>query len=443
MARDPGKNLVMLIEDERIVLAPPGADTPVSIDLPGRWSDLEAEAIGRLLRDHLGKACPTAGRVLVGVPASWVLTQRLNVPSTDPAMIASAVRLRVNRDYATDAEDLVSDYTISRSDSGSEVLIGVTMRSRLDCLGQALQHAGLKPAAIHITTQAFSDPKQGDASYLRIQSSSAELIRIQHGYVDDLRTLCDGLDATDPETSARSVVSTLMNDPRLSSASGKMILVSDPEQGSICEAIEARLASAGGADQTETVHESAVEVLKRRASACDLLDLHRCRASHEPSGRWTPRRKLGAYAAAAALLIVIGVGGMWWSREYRLSSLQAQALSMQPEAEALGLVKQKLDDTGAWFDKRVDILSCLHELTQCVPSDSGLRLTELRMNADHGGSLQGRSGSRGAMLRYLDAMQASDRLADVELRDSAEAVNGKREVRFEIVFRVTNGRRGS
>jgi Tfp pilus assembly protein PilN len=76
-------------------------------------------------------------------------------------------------------------------------------------------------------------------------------------------------------------------------------------------------------------------------------------------------------------------------------------------------------------------------LTECVPARGELWLAEFRINGEHTGSLQGRAESRGVMLEFLRALQDSDKLTDVALRDSAETQDGGRVVRFEITFRLT------
>lgn len=440
MSREAGKYRVMLIEEKRVVLDAPDGAAPLTIDLPGRWSDLDPETIGNLIRDRAGGASANAGRVLIGAPASWVLSKALHVPSNEPAVIAAAVRLRISRDYATDSDELVGDYTVKRGETGSDVLIGVTTRARLDRLGKVLELIGLTPAAIHLTTQAYVDPAQPEATYLRIKHSTAEAVHVEQGRTTDLRTVCNSLGTTDTQTAARTITGSLATDPRLS-GSDRLVLVADPGSEPIVEAVNAIMTESGRGDAILTINESPADVLRRRALAADMLDLHRCRASQAPTVAWSPTRRIAVAAVVAAALLVIGVGGLWWSREHRLASLNAQQVAMSPQAEALGQVKKQLDDTAAWFDKRIDMIACMNQLTGCVPKTGELRLTELRLNADHSGSLQGRAGSRDTMLRFLDTMQASEQLTNVALRDSAESSNGRREVRFEIVFTMPAGGR--
>jgi hypothetical protein len=436
MPRDFSKHLVLLIDEHRVTAGAPGDAQPVLIDLSRRWSDQTPEALGELLKDGLSASRLTVGRAVVGVPVSWVLTQHLSVPSADPVVTAGAVRMRMNRDYATDAGDLVGDYTATRNDSISEVLLGVTTRGKLKKLHDVLSLAGLRSEAIYITAQVFADPGKTDATVLRIHPPMLELTLVRGGRTIGMRSLSDTLTADDPAAAARMITTSIATDPQLLMTRGRMILAADASCGADARTIVAQL---NGVTQgkAEVINRSAVDTMRLRAGDEDLLDLMRCRASQTINQVWTPKRKLSAAAAGIVLLILLLVGGLWWGREHRLSTLRETAAQMRPEADALGEIKGRLDGSAPWFDKRVDMLSCMLALTECVPARGELWLAEFRINGEHTGSLQGRAESRGVMLEFLRALQDSDKLTDVALRDSAETQDGGRVVRFEITFRLT------
>lgn len=441
MPRDFSKHLVLLIDEYRVSVGAPGDAQPVVIDIPGRWSDLSPEELGELLKDGLGASRLAIGRAVVGVPVSWVLTQHLTVPSADAVVTAGAVRMRMNRDYATDAGDLVADYITTRCETGSDVLLGVTTRSKLKRLNEALTHVGLRAEAVYITAQVFAGPDPTDATVLRVHPPMLELALVRGGKTIGMRSLSESLAADDPAAAARTIATSIATDPQLSTTRGRMVLAADASGGADASAIVAQLNGVTHGNAT-VIGGSAIDTMRRRAGDDDLLDLMRCRASQAVSHIWTPKRKLMAAAAGLMLLVLLLVGGLWWSREHRLSTLRETALQVRPEADALGKIKARLDTSAPWFDKRVDVLSCMLALTECVPTRGELWLAEFRINGEHTGSLQGRAESRGVMLEFLRALQASDRLTDVALRDSSEAQNGGRVVRFEITFRLT-GTRGT
>ncbi len=430
----------MLIDEHRVVAAAPGDAQPVKIDLPGRWSDMDAATLGALLKNQLGSHRLSLGRVVVGVPVSWVLTQRLSVPSTDTNVAAGAVKMRVSRDYATDAGNLVADYTISRSSGASEVLIGVTTRKKLESLTKTLAEAGLTPVAIHVTAQAYVNEKQADTTLVRIDPPMAELALVRDGRTVGLRSLCDTLD-NDPAGAARAITANIASDPQLSSNQSELVLASDPATGIDPHSIASYLNGVAGGS-TSVIDESVIDAMRRRAQQHDMLDLLRCRASKETGRGLTKTQRIGVGVAALVVLLILAVGGLWWSREHRLSTLQATAAGMASDVEMLSEVKSRLDESAPWFDKRVDMLSCMQVLTECVPQRSELRLTEFRLNADKSGSLQGRAETRSQMLEFLRTMQASESLSSVALRDSAQTQNDRGEVRFEIVFNYIAGKGG-
>ena len=436
MPRDFGKYLVLLIDEHRVTAGVPGDARPVVVDLPGRWSDLPAGDLGELLKNALGAAPPALGRAVVGVPVSWVLTQHLSVPSTDPAVTAGAVRMRMNRDYATDTGELVADYVATRRDAGSDVLLGVTTRGKLRKLEEALTHAGLRAEAVYITAQVFALPAPADATVLRIYPPMLELALVRGGKTVVMRSLSESLSSDDPAGAARAISTSIATDPQLSTTRGRIVLAAEASGKADAHAIISRLNGVTQGNAT-VIEGTAIDSMRGRAGDDDLLDLLRCRASQTVGNVWTPKRKLAAAAAGLALLVLLLVGGLWWSREHRLNTLRQTALQMRPQADALGEIKARLDGSAAWFDKRVDMLSCILALTECVPTRGELWLAEFRINGDHAGSLQGRAESRGVMLEFLRALQGSDHLTGVALRDSAETQNGERMVRFEITFRLT------
>lgn len=436
MSRDFAKHLILLIDEQRVTAGAPGDAQPIVIDLPGRWSDQSPQVLGDLLKDKLGATRLAAGRAVVGVPVSWVLTQHLSVPSSDPVVTAGAVRMRMNRDYATDAGDLVADYTTTRSDAGSDVLLGVTTRSKLHKLDEALTHAGLRTDAVYITAQVFAGPDPADATVLRIHPPMLELALVRGGKTVSMRSLSESLSQGDPVSAARTISTSIAIDPQLSNTRGRMIFAADASGGVDSHAIISQLNGVTRGSAT-VIDGSAIDVMRERAGDDDLLDLIRCRASQTLSTIWTPKRKIAAGISAVVLLILLLVGGLWWSREHRLSTLRTTASQIRPEADALGQIKSRLDASAPWFDKRVDTLSCMLALTECIPTRGDLWLAEFRINGERTGSLQGRAESRSVMLEFLRALQESDRLTDVALRDSAETQSGDRVVRFEITFRLT------
>lgn len=436
MPRDFSKHLILLIDEHRVTAGAPGDAQPVVIDLPGRWSDQTPESLGELLKDGLSASGLAVGRAVVGVPVSWVLTQHLSVPSADPVVTAGAVRVRMNRDYATDAGDLIADYITTKREAGSDVLLGVTTHSKLKKLNEALAHAGLRAEAVYITAQVFAGPEPVDATVLRIHPPMLELALVRGGRTIGMRSLSDTLTADDPAAAARMITTSIVSDPQLSMSRGRMVLAADASGGADARAIVSQLNGVSNGNAT-IIDTSAIDTMRRRAGDEDLIDLIRCRASHAVSNVWTPRRKLSAVAAGLVLLVLLLVGGLWWGREHRLSTLRETAALMRPEADALGKIKSRLDSSAPWFDKRVDMLSCMLALTECVPTRGELWLAEFRINGERTGSLQGRAESRGVMLDFLLALQDSDKLTDVALRDSAETQNGGRVVRFEITFRLT------
>ena len=437
MARDSQKHLVMLIDELRVAVSAPSDTTPVIIDLPGRWSDTRAEELGDVIKDKLGQTRLAMGKVIVGVPVSWVLTQHMHVPSSDPVTTAGAVRVRLNRDYASESSDLIADYTADRRGDGSEILIGVTTRAKINKLNTALDHAGLKAQAVYITAQAFVDRDQADATLVRVQPPLVELALVRGGRTVSLRSLSETLGATDPATAASSITASIASDPQLSNQPGRFLLAADTSTGVDPHAIVTHL---NGVSQgrASIIDSKAIDTLRRRAGDDDLLDLLRCRATQPVKTTRSPLHKALLILAGVVLLAIIAVGGLWWSREHQLSSLRADELQMRPQAQALEQVKQRLDASAPWFDNRVDTLSCMAALTQCIPERGDLWLAEFRLGADHSGSLQGRAESRSVMLEYLRAMESSDQLSEVALRDSAETQNGRREVRFEIAFRYSS-----
>ena len=90
------------------------------------------------LRQLLKKERFTARRVVVGLPAKWVLTQMREVPPADAAAAANILRVAVETAFPADIKGLVCDYA-GRPDRGhaSDLLLLAAPGDRLAAVRSA------------------------------------------------------------------------------------------------------------------------------------------------------------------------------------------------------------------------------------------------------------------------------------------------------------------
>jgi hypothetical protein len=417
-----------------------------------------SEAVGTAFRHWLRQNHFSASRCVIGLGGRWLVAREKTLPPTAPDMLAGVLAIATEREFASDPEDLVFDYTSPVADAqGQSVLLAAAPRRTVAWITAMATAAGLTVTAVTSSVlglaAATGGPTAGRRLVLHLSSDGAELcvqagggLRLMRrlsaagvsgaagaaGSADlagDLRRVLallpggtePGLEllvwnASDLPASALGVLAErLPLAMRVCEMSADLGVESGPPAGSGEFAAAAALAAGG---------------LTRQGLPVNF--------SHS---RLTPRRKIalkgkfawGGGVAAAVLLVAALLFLDWRDRQNEIADLQTQLKDLQAGAARAKEVVDKTVLARGWYDRRPRLLDGLADIFLQFPEEGRIWATNLAVDKDLQVLLSGKAVDETAFLEVLDRLKSSPKFSDVKydyLR--GDATSGSREVSFAI-----------
>ena len=433
MAKTPRHILVIELRRSSLRAAEmavdPSAQPGPAIELaaePGEAWSVDA-ALGRRLATQIKKAGLKARRAVVGVPGTWVLARRWDLPPVPEAQLAGIVRLRTEKDFASPAP-LAFDFVPAPSEGEQRgVLVVGLRRDRLDGIAAMLQAAGLETAQITPLAAAAANPS---GRTLVLEDGSATLIGRSNGQAYGLTS------ATVGEAPARwtADVTRLQASlhPPAEITPGPLELVD--LAGDRPQWVEHLNESM---PQLQTTRADGLTRLGRAHAAADdqAIDWSADRLKPPAPKRWSRTVAWSVRAAALVLLVALVGAYFWHEASSRVDELQQEYDLVSPQAAQLEQMHERTRDAADWFDQRLPVMDCLLELTRTFPQRGRIWVTQFTLSDDRGGVVRCQAENKDTMLAYLNAMQQSPSLDAIELRDWNETGRDERTVVFEIVFK--------
>lgn len=423
--------------DRRSTLALPEG---VTLDQPGKLSEA--------IQAHLKQEGYTSRAAVVGVSSRWVMARYHKAPPVDDAALRGIARLQAERDAAGLADQLTYDYQeVSGNHASRELLLVAVQHKRLDAVRAVMQAAGLQLRRVMPT--ALSCGHDADhALTLLLQDGMVSVMEARAGGWVSLSAFTTGTDQLDTPDDRKRFAATLARHmmtlpPAQREDGGTLRLLDtlgldDAARAGLKRAIEAKLGSIEiePADDTELIARATLTAPDAQ------VNLIASRLDQPEPRRLSKRVRWGGGAAAAVLLITLGVAGLWFWQLHQLNTMRAEHDAIAEQATHLETI---LDDTRAasgWFDDRLPVLDCLLALTEAFPTQQRVWVTQFRLDDQLVGTLECRAQDQDAMLAYLDALRDSPSLSGVELRDWQETGRDPRLLTFQIGFRYQPGAAG-
>ena len=433
----------------------------VSLDAPAR--------LGNALRTFLRENRFSAKHTVIGLPAKWLLAKEEQIPPASSDSLAGLLRIRAERDFSSNFEDLAVDY-IDRSSAEQDrpVLLVATLREKVEQVLAMAQAARLKVRAITSSVAALASARAAMESapwltlYLTPRSveltvqTGEQLHVMRHIPVPALAPAgaSQKPNARDLEAIAdqvRRVVSLL---PRGESrAHTNSLVIWDGiglEPGAVDE-----LGNSLGVQATVPENLSALGIAESEL-ACDAqicrfagaaalglagirpeflaIDfLHSRLATRKKT---TLRRRVVWAACLAATLIVAFLFLLmdWQTKEKEAAALESRLNEMAGDIEAARDVVERVSAARGWYDRRPRSLDCLRELTLAFPEDGRIWTTSLAFTEDMRGIISGKSLDEKLTLQLLDKLKDSGRFGEVKLLYMRGAEGGSAETSFAISF---------
>jgi len=428
----------------------------------------EPAALGTALRLFLRSKGFSASRCVIGMEANWLTAREKTVPPGAGESIRQILSLMIEREFASDAKELLFDYALGAETGGqrSALLVAAPQQilSQLVLMGRA---AGLTVTTITPSTMALAGPTDGTSEHdqlvLHLFRGGAELAIRARGGLRMMRRLPLAVPASEaadrPSTNGwlqqlsdelRRIVALLPGGEPEDQAQRELLIWGEAGLGpDACRVLSEQLAmpvkvcerpeglDPGGAAppspgaQFSAAAAMALDALRHRPPAIDLLH-----SRLSPQKTRAIGRKVAWAAALVATLIAVGTVLVL---DWRADRLEAAALDRRLKAMAGDLADAK--DTIAkvifarpWYDRRSSYLDCVYELTLAFPQEGLIWATSLAIQEDMRVALSGRAVSELAVLDVLDRLKANAHLADVKPLYLRKAGRQGDEVAFAMSF---------
>jgi hypothetical protein len=447
--------------------------------------------LGQQLASFLRRNGFSASRVVVGVPAKWLIAVEKEVPPAGAEEVRAALRLQAERmSGATEGGELIFDYVgeLGRSSgTANKVLLVGILRRQLERVQAIAEAAGLN--VIGVTSSALALASSGsaenpEASTVVLGRQGAEVVWRHHGAPVMLRhvsvagatnghvaaavgalgkelrrnvsLLKPGAAASNGHSSTGATREVALWDlmglssaevSELSDRLGVQVRTATTEASLGMQVTPAVLApeseprSAGaGENGAATVEDPALcyapaIALALAGSRRDLpVDLAHSRLAPPQERRFG---RTGVWAAVLGALLVLALGALVWDVQARKSEsaeLKKQLADVDLDVKNAEGNVAKLTYGRGYFETRPPMLECLREITLAFREDEPIWVSSMNFRDTHAGQLNGKSTDQRFVLAVLDRMKKDPKFSDVKLLDMRDAGGKSKEIAFSISF---------
>lgn len=414
------------------------------------------ELVGREIRNHLETAGVRERYCIVGLPLKWVLTAHTEMPSLPDADAASLLQLEAERGFPTDVAtlQLADSRSTLAGDKKHVTLVGVS-KTHIEALLQVLTAAKLKPVSFSLGLTALQSPaneKSNGVLALAIGETGVTLQITCNGGVAALR----GFEGTVENEGIRrtlhaSAVSreariTLGQLPEELRAAVRHIRIFGPNDLARQLADEMELGFEPMGLDVEVVKayapgEFGVEIppdapvtaafslagryLAEQPRVFELLP-PKPTALEQFVARYSSGKLRGAGAAAVAILVI--VGGIFLYQQILLMHFRAQWNGMSQKVGDLTAVQNKIQRYQAWYDTQFRALTILRQLTLAFPENGSVTAKTISI---HGNTVtcSGTASDSRALLQTIQKLPGA----------TIEQIRGASPMQFTFDFIVGNG----
>ena len=455
-----GTVLSLVLGDRSAVLAQVGGDKGARVvqrvgrfDTVGgvRLLDQPVES-GKSLAAFIAGHAFTTKRVVVGVPARWLIAQERDLPPIDAGGAADLLRLAAERLSVAESGTLVADYAgASDPKNASRVLLVGMLNAQVDRVRQLVEAAGLTLLAICPTSLAIARVAVGDRSVLRLSDDGAELVVQAGGNPRTLQPLTADLAALGPElrrtltmrgAGASGVVlsdAIGLTAEQAADLSGRLVVPPHRFGDELGIGLDPAARNGSAASLAPDAHWPAVALAvaaaDKRGLPVDFLDTKL--AVRPPS-------RIGRRTVLIAAVVVLAIAGFAWlvstvnAREAEELQLAGQVRDKEQPVKDAKTVIEQITYGRTYFDTRPPTLECVRQLTLAFNYDEPIWATNISYALNGRGQLTGKcvDERRDQKLIYalLDRIKANPSFKDAGLQSISET-GGKEPLKtFSIGF---------
>ncbi|MEA2733755.1 MAG: hypothetical protein QOE14_206 [Humisphaera sp.] len=434
------------------------------------------DALGQALAAFLRQRRFTASRVVVGVPARWLIAIEKEVPPADDQQARATLRLQAERLAVAESGDVVFDFAGRTSSSTmSKVLLVGMVREKLQRVEQMMDAAGMTVVAVTSTGLTLAacatrgkgiDSGNGGGGVLMLGRNGGEVIWRHDGAPRMLRHVAylmngHGLPPIAPLGAElhRAVSFAAANGDvgrellvldgvglpaeqvkQLSDRLGVPVRADDGVRVLKVDVDPAAAAAAtdNAADEPSTIGRFAPAMsLALAAAKPELLplDFKHSRLTPAPPQRVSRAQKWGIAIGATVIIALLALYFGVRSKEKTLAELESQLAARKSDIAAASENVERVKYGRGYFEARPPILDCLRELSLTFGETERIWVTNVTYRERNRFTITGKSADPKTPLAVADRMRANPRFSDVRMPGGiVEADARTREVTFSVSF---------
>ncbi len=426
----------------------------------------EPPVLGKALKQFLHEKGFSASRCVIGLEANTLTAREKVLPVGAGESVAAILSLMIEREFATDRQDLLFDYALGPdSDGQRSALLVATPRRTVDGLKAMAKAAGLGVVGITPSTIALAGCEQGAAAgdhlVLHLFDGGAELAYRRGGALRMMRRLpvsvttarsaasssADGwlgdladelhrvvamLGSADDAEALELVIwnETDTDDEAFADLSGRLGLVV-----CFCGRIEQQ-AGGGAAPAVRGGQFSAAAAMALRGLGAQPLAIDLCHSRLLPQRKRAIGRKVAWAAAAAAVgLALVTWALLDWRRDrIDVATLERQLHAMADDLDEAKATVTKVTAARPWYDRRPHHVGCMLDVVEAFPPEGSIWLTSLAVRDDMQVALSGKAVSESAVLDMMRDLAKRSAVSAVKLDYIRQPKRDSREVVFATSF---------
>lgn len=422
----------------------------------------QPESIGQSLAAFLRQKRFASSRVIVGVPARWLIAIEKEIPPADEEQARAALRLQAERSAVAEHDDLVFDFAgQANSREPSKVLLVGMLRQRLDRIERLMDAAGMSVVAVTSTGLALAaaTARQDNLGLLLLVRGGGEVILRNHRSPRLLRHVpvqLNGHDLPAPTPLGAEVRRAIALSPPTEAAINRELLLLDAiglgaeQVRQLSDRLGVNVRADDVRDVLRVTAESGTTIDADLAPAMSLaiagakpellpVDFKHSRLATPQAARLSRQM---IYGIAAAAIVLIAIATMYFTvrgHQSELDRMNAELATLKPRLTAAQATVDRLNYGRGFFEKnRPPVLECLREITAGFRDDDRIWTTAFTLRENGKGTLAGKSADRDTVLNIINRLQRNKRFTEVKLQDLREADQRTHEVAFSVTFTYVN-----
>jgi len=429
------------------------------------------DAAGQALAAFLRQKKFSASRVVVGVPARWLIAVEKEIPPASDEQSRATLRLQAERLAVAEHGEVVFDFAGRTSPAApARVLLVGVLRQRLEKVARMMDAAGMSVLAITSSGLALASCVRkiadGDGGVLVLNKSGGEIVWRSAGMPRMLRHVpvmtnghpdSPGLAPLGNEL-RRAVANAQQGggngDQQVLLLDGLGLKPQDVSDLSTRMGMNVRSADSlellgisqrfdleAGQSKPPAGLAPALSLALAGAKP-DLLpvDFKHSRLTPPPAQRIS---RLGLYGIGAAAAIVIGIIALWinvHNRQNVLDDLNARLKTRDPDRVAAQATLDRWTYGRGYFsNSRPPVLDCLRDLSSSFQVDDKIWATNVTLHENGKGTISGKAADLQTIQGIVDRLKKDKHFSDVKSPDMRESDARSHEWSFTVSFDYQGG----